>query len=235
MDGKTGIEARVEAALARLEAMGSEHNRLGMARFGIQARKVFGVSVGDTRRLAKEIGPDHALALALWESGWYEARHLAAFVDRPAEVTPEQMDRWAEDFENWADCDTVCYTLFDRTPHAFEKVRAWSTRPEEFVKRGAFALLAGMALHDKKAGDAVFLEGLKIIRLAADDERNFVWKAVNWALRGIGERNARLHSAATSVAEELAASPLKSARWIGKDALRKLSSPPVVARLARRS
>jgi len=225
----------VASALARLEAMGSEQNRDGMARFGIKASKVFGVSVGEIRQLAKEIGRDHALADAVWGTGWYEARLLAAFLDKPAEVTPEQMDRWAADFENWADCDTACYTLFDRTPHAFDRVRAWSTRPEEFVKRGAFALLAGMALHDKKAEEDVFMDGLKIIRSAADDERNFVWKAVNWALRAIGERNSRLHAAATEMAEALAASPLKSARWIGKDALRKLSSPAVLARLAKRA
>jgi 3-methyladenine DNA glycosylase AlkD len=124
--------------------------------------------------------------------------------------------------------------LFDRTAFAFDKVRAWSDRPEEFVRRGAFALLAGLALHDRKAADSHFVAGLKIIQETSGDERNFVWKAVNWALRGIGERNLYLHQAASDMAANLAASPLKSARWIGKDALRKLSSPAVLARLARR-
>jgi 3-methyladenine DNA glycosylase AlkD len=228
------IDSRVEAALDRLEKMGSERNREGMARFGIKARKAFGVSVADIRKLAREIGTDHALADAVWRTGWHEARHLAVFLDRPAEVTPEQMDRWAGDFENWADCDSACFSLFDRTPYALDKVRAWSVRPEEFVKRAAFALLAGMALHDRKAADAIFVEGLKTIRKASDDERNFVWKAVNWALRAIGERNSRLHPHALAVAEALVNSPLKSARWIGKNALRKLSSRPVLARLAKR-
>jgi 3-methyladenine DNA glycosylase AlkD len=228
------MEARVRTIVAHLERMGSEAGREGMARFGIRARKAYGISVGALRKYAREIGRDHELAQAVWRSGSHEARLLAVFLDRPADVTPDQMDRWAADFENWADCDTACFTLFDRTPHAFGKVAVWSGRPEEFVKRAAFALLAGLALHDQKAPDGEFLRGLNIIELASGDERNFVWKAANWALRAIGERNRTLHQAAQAVAEALAASPAKSARWIGKDAARQLSSAPVLARLAKR-
>ena len=144
-------DERVGEALAWLERRGTKRNRDGMARYGIVAPKSFGVSVATIRELGKRLGRDHELALALWETGWYEARMLTPFVDEPARVTPAQMDRWARDFDNWAICDGVCFHLFDRTPHAWNKIEQWSTRREEFVKRAAFALLASVALHDKKA------------------------------------------------------------------------------------
>jgi 3-methyladenine DNA glycosylase AlkD len=174
------------------------------------------------------------LALALWDSGWHEARALASFLDEPARVTPAQMDVWARSFCNWADCDTACFHLFDKTPHAFKKIEQWSKRREEFVKRAAFALLASAALHDKNAPDAKFLKCLPLIEAAAGDERNFVKKGVNWALRAVGERSTALNRAATEVAERLAASGDASARWVGKDALRQLKRPATQQRLARR-
>lgn len=210
---------RVAEALAALEALGTEDGRLGMARYGIVAAKVYGVSVANIRAIAKQMGRDHALADALWRTGWYEARLLAAFVDDPKLVTPAQMDRWAGAFENWADCDTLCFDLFDKTPHAFAKVDQWAADEREFVRRAAFALLASVALHDKKAADAPFLERLPLIEAAATDPRNFVKKGVSWALRGIGGRKSpALRTAAREMADKLAASPDKTARWIGRDA-----------------
>lgn len=170
--------------------------------------------------LAKRIGRNHELAIALWETGWYEARLLTAYIDDPALVTSAQMDRWCRDFDNWAVVDTLCFALFDRTPHAWGKVTQWADRRGEFQKRAAFALLASLAGHDKKSGDAPFLDGLRLIEEAANDDRNFVKKGVNWALRRIATRNPALRAAAHETATRLAASPERSARWIAKDALR---------------
>lgn len=215
----------VTAVLKWLERRGTKRNREGMARFGIVAPKVFGVSVSDLRVYAKTLGRDHALALALWKTGWYEARMLAAFVDEPARVTPAQMDRWAKDFDNWAVCDHNCFHLFDKTPHAYAKVPAWARSKDEFVKRAAFALVASLALHDKKADDAKFATFLPLIERASVDERNFVKKGVSWALRGIGHRNPKMRAEALDVARRLAASDVPSSRWVGKDAIRDLSRP----------
>jgi len=211
---------RVDEALAALEAQGTEEGRLGMARYGIVAAKVYGVSVANIRALAKQLGRDHALAEALWQTGWYEARLLAAFVDDTKTVTPAQMDRWCRDFDNWGICDTLCFHLFDRTPHAWSKVAVWSGESDEFVKRAAFALLASLAGHDKRAADEQFLDSLPLIEGAAFDERNFVKKGVSWALRMTGRRNPALNAAAAEVARRLAASPNAAARWVGKDALK---------------
>ena len=224
----------MRATLAWLERRGSKRNRDGMARYGIVADKVFGVSVGDLRRYAKRLGRSHELAAALWDSGWYEARMLAAFVDDPALVTSRQMDQWCRGFNNWAICDTHCFVLFDRTPYAWRKIDAWARRKDEFVRRAAFALLASLTVHDKRADDERFLHGLRLVEAAASDERNFVKKAVNWALRSIGKRNLALHAAAVGVAERLARSTNAAPRWIGKDALRELTSPAVIRRLASR-
>lgn len=180
--------------------------------------------------LVKRLGHDHDLALALWDSGWFDARILASFVDEPDRVTAAQMDRWVRDFDNWAVCDSVCFKLFDRTPHAWRKVEQWSKRREEFVKRAAFALLASLAAHDKRASDRAFLNALKLVEGAAADNRNFVKKAVSWALRTIGKRNRALHAAAVDVARRLANSSKASERWIGKDALRDLLRPVVTRR-----
>jgi 3-methyladenine DNA glycosylase AlkD len=204
-----------------------------MARYGLVARKVFGVTVAEVRRLAARLGHDHALALALWETGWYEARLLAAFVDEPGRVTSAQMDRWARDFENWGDCDTTVMHLFDRTPHAWRKVGVWCGRRSEFVKRAGFALIASLALHDRSAPDSRFVAALALVAREAGDDRNFVKKAVNWALRSVGSRNAALHARAVALATELAAASEATPRWIGKDALRQLATPATRKRLER--
>lgn len=215
--------AKVAEALEWMEKRGSKRNREGMARYGIVSKKVFGVSVGDVRKLGKELGRDHELAQALWETGWYEARLLAAFVAEPAKVKPAQMNRWARDFDNWAVCDTVCFHLFDKTPHAWGRIGKWSTSREEFVKRAAFALLASVALHDKTERDEPFMDSFELIEAAASDDRNFVKKGVSWALRGIGHRNPALKAAAIRKARELAKSDDSTARWIGRDTLRDLT------------
>jgi 3-methyladenine DNA glycosylase AlkD len=227
--------AQVRYALAWLERRGTKRNREGMARYAITAPKVFGVSMATMQALARELGRDHALAEALWQTGWYEARMLTAFVDEPERVTAAQMDRWARDFDNWAICDTLCFKLFDRTPHAWRKIHQWSTRREEFVKRAAFALLASVALHDKQAPDEPFLESLALIERAAEDERNFVKKGVSWALRAVGRRNQALNTAAIETARRLAGSAAPAPRWVGKDALRELSGIVVQRQLERRS
>jgi 3-methyladenine DNA glycosylase AlkD len=225
---------QVRDALAWLKRRGTRRDREGMARYGIVADKVFGVSVANIQRLARRLGRDHDLAAALWETGWYEARMLCAFVDEPARVTAAQMDRWAADFDNWAICDTLCFHLFDRTPHAWRKVERWSRRREEFVKRAAFALLASLGLHDKETGDEPFQRSLALIERGAADERNFVKKGVSWALRAVGRRNPALNAAAVDAARRLAESDRPSARWIGKDALRELTGPVVRRQLAAR-
>jgi 3-methyladenine DNA glycosylase AlkD len=215
----------VPSIVAELERRGSKRGVEGMARFGITAKKAYGVSIGDLRAMAKRIGRDHALAAKVWNTGSQEGRILAVFIDDPKAVTARQMDAWARGFENWGDCDTACFHLFDKTPLAWKKIEQWSTRKDEFVKRASFALLASVALHDKKAPDAPFMKSLKLIERAADDERNFVKKGVSWALRGIGHRNPKLRAAAMKTAAKLSQSEIASARWIGKDTIRDLSRP----------
>jgi 3-methyladenine DNA glycosylase AlkD len=160
---------------------------------------------------------------------------LASLVGEPDRVTPAQMERWAKSFENWAVCDTATFVLWDRTPHAWAKVREWSARPEEFVKRAAFAMLASLTVHDKEAPDECYREGLRLVEREATDPRNFVKKAVNWALRSIGKRSTALNREAIAVARRLAAADDPTSRWVGKDALRELTSPAVSRRLAARS
>jgi 3-methyladenine DNA glycosylase AlkD len=220
--------------LAWLERKGSRRNVQALARYGIVATRAFGISVGTLKSLAKRIGTDHALAAALWKSGWYEARMLATMVADPKLLTKRQMNAWAADFDNWGICDTACFVLFDRTPHAWERARVWSRSPREFVKRAGFALMASLAGHDKTAPDAKFRALLPLIEKGARDERNFVKKGVSWALRRIGHRSRVLHAAALSAAGRLAASEVASCRWVGKDTLRDLDRPLVRGRVARK-
>jgi 3-methyladenine DNA glycosylase AlkD len=223
----------VAEVLAWLEQRGSKRARDEMlSRYGITAAKAFGVSMSMMQQLAKRLGRDHELADALWATGWYEARILTSFVDDPARVTAAQMDRWARDFDNWAICDTLCFHLFDRTPHAWRKVEQWSRRKEEFVKRAGFALLASVALHDKKVNDGPFLRSLALIEREASDERNFVKKGVSWALRAVGRRNHVLNAASVELARRLADSPEPAARWVGRGALKELTGAVVRRRLA---
>jgi 3-methyladenine DNA glycosylase AlkD len=205
-----------------------------MARYAIVSDKVFGVSVPALRDHGKRLGRSHELAEALWSTGWHEARVLAVFVEEPALVTPRQMDQWCRACDNWAICDAVCCDLFDRTPYAWRKIDVWARRTDEFVKRAAFSLLACKSVHDRRADDELFLHGLRLIEDAASDRRNFVKKAVNWALRAIGKRSPSLHAAAVTVAGRLARSPEAAPRWVGKDALKELTSPTVIARVAGR-
>ena len=229
------VGPRVEAALAALERLGTAKDRENLTRFGIAAPKAFGVSMANIQRVAKGIGRSHEIAGALWTTGWYEARLLTSFVDDPALVTHTQMDRWCRDFDNWGVCDTLCFNLFDRTPHAWGRVSRWSSRRDEFVKRAAFALLWGLTVHDKTAGDQPFVESLALVEAAAEDDRHFVKKAVNMALRAIGKRNPALHAASVASARRLAAAPGAAARWVGADALRELTSPGVLRRVAEKT
>ena len=221
-----------DEVLAWLARKGTRRTVDGMARYGIVAKQAFGVPVGTLRTLAKRIGKNQALSLELWETGCYEARLLAAFVGDPEKVTRRQMNAWAADFENWADCDTACFCLFDRSPLAFDKAREWTASPREFVRRGGFVLMACLAAHDKKAPDSSFRPFLPLIEKGARDDRNFVKKGVSWALRGIGRRSPPLYAAAVAVAKRLASSEEAAPRWVGKDALRDLAKPKVRARLA---
>jgi 3-methyladenine DNA glycosylase AlkD len=206
----------------------------GMARFGIVTTKAYGWSAPALRRLARKIGRDHALAQELWTSEILEARALAALIDLPEKVSERQMEKWAKDFDNWAVCDSACGSLFRYTKYAHAKCVEWSSRQEEFVKRAAFALMAGLAVADKAASDQAFLKFLPLIKRAATDERNFVKKAVNWGLRQIGKRNRRLNRAAIAAAREIHRLDSPAARWIASDALRELQSPAVQGRLARK-
>jgi len=207
----------------------------GMARYGIVAKKVYGGwSIPALRRLAREIGPDHNLAQQLWASGIYEARALATLVEEPGKVTARQMNEWAKDFDNWAVCDGACINVFRYTPLAHRKCLEWSTRSDEFVKRAAFSLMAGLAVADKDSPDEVFLKFLPVIKLSAVDERNIVKKGVNWALRQIGKRNARLNRAALAMCRDIHRLDSRAARWIASDARRELESPAVQKRLKKR-
>ena len=233
---------RLTAVMDELAARTSEENRAGMARYGINVADAFGVSVPELRRVAKSLGTDHDLALALWDTGNHEARVLASMVDDPTAVTAAQMEEWAAAFDSWDVCDQVTSNLFDKTPFAYDKVGEWSAADEEWVKRAAFATAAALAVHDKKAPDERFLAILVLVRREAGDGRNFVKKAVNWALRNIGKRNLALHAAAIDTAEAILAEAetlaaadrrdpaARSARWVARDALRELRSDKVLRR-----
>jgi 3-methyladenine DNA glycosylase AlkD len=223
----------VAAVIEQLRKKASPKVRAGMARYAIPSDHALGIGFGDLKRLAKRLGKNHALASDLWATGIYEARTLATMIDDPALVTPAQMDRWCREFDNWAICDSACFVLFDKTPHAWKKVDTWARSPREFVKRASFALLASLTVHDKAAGDQQFASRLPLIAAAANDDRHFVKKAVNWALRSIGKRSPALHAAAKATAQELAESENLAARWIGKDALRDLASPATLRRLQK--
>lgn len=234
----------VEGLLAELRAMGSDAGRAGKARHGINVTHAFGVSVYELRKLADRLGTDHELALALWATGNHEARLLACSVDDPDRVTASQMEAWAGDFDSWDICDQATTSLFDASAHGWTKAIEWAGRDEEWVKRGGFALMAGLAVHDRTATDTAFLRLLPLVEHGAFDERNFVKKAVNWALRNLGKRNPVLHAAAVASAERLLATAnqiaggerggdpkARAARWIAVDALRELRSERVRARV----
>ena len=216
-----------DEVIATLKAHGDPRNVEGMARFGIISKEVLGVPAPVLRRIAGRIGKSYGLAAALWRTGILEARVLAAFVEEPDRVTAAQMDRWAADFDSWAVCDGVCLHLFVNTPHAYRKAILWCRDEREFVRRAGFTLMACLAVHDKEATDRQFEKFFPSIRRAAVDERNFVKKAVNWALRQIGKRNVNLNKRAIQVAGMIRHADSKSARWIAADALRELRSSAV--------
>jgi len=205
----------------------------GMARFGINPENTYGVSIPNLRKIARETGEDHALAQQLWASGIHEARMLASFIDQPETVTEAQMESWVKDFDSWDVCDQCCSNLFDKTKFAHGKAAEWSKREEEFVKRAGFTLMAALAVHDKKAADEDFLKFLPIIKRESTDGRNYVKKAVNWALRQIGKRNHNLNKMAIKTAEEIQRIDSKSARWIAADAIRELTSEAVQKKLTK--
>lgn len=212
--------------LAELRRHANPANVAGMARFGINPKKTLGVGIPFVRALGKRAGKSHVLAAELWASGIHEARILASLVEEPAMVTERQMDAWARDFDSWDVCDQVCMNLFDKTPFAYGKAVRWAGEREAFVKRAGFALMAALTSHDKQAPDGAFYPFFPCIRDAAGDDRNFVKKAVNWALRQLGKRRGRKELArrARALAAEFAVSPSPSARWIGRDALREFDA-----------
>lgn len=223
----------VEEVLDKLKARAKPENVGGMARYGMTAERRLGVSVPNMRKIAKEVGKNHKLALELWKTGIPEAKIVAAMIDEPGKLTEEQMEEWVKDINSWDICDQVCMNLFEKTPLAWKKILDWSEREEEFVKRTAFSLIACLAWHNKEAEDEKFIKLLPVIKLGATDERNFVKKAVNWALRNTGKRNLNLNKAATEAAREIQRIDSKVARWVSSNAIRELESEAVQRRLRK--
>jgi 3-methyladenine DNA glycosylase AlkD len=223
-----------EDIIGELESLSNPEDIAGMARFGIKSNKAYGVRMPELTRIAREVGKNHQLAEELWRHGYTETRILACMVDDPKEVTEEQMERWALEFNSWDVCDQCCMKLFRKTPYAYQKIEEWSALDEEFVKRAAFTLIATLAVHDKKADDEKFEELFSLIIRESGDERNFVKKAVNWALRQIGKRNLDLNRKAIAVAEKIDQLNSRSAKWIAKDAIRELESDKVLEKLRKK-
>lgn len=222
------------AVLGQLKSLGDPRVLAEAGRVGITSTSILGITMPDVRKLAKPIGKNHALAAELWQTGIFEARVVATLIDDPKQVTAAQMDAWARDFDNWALVDQTCGNLFDRTPFAYAKAIEWSARSEEFVKRAGFSLMAYLAVHDKKADNMQFVPFFAVLQREAVDERNYVKKAVNWALRGIGKRNMVLNQLAIQTAQDIQRIECPSARWIAADALRELRGEAVQARLLRK-
>lgn len=220
-----------EEILKQLKSLADPEAVAGMARFGINPKNTLGVSIPNLRKMAKEIGRNHRLAQQLWSSGIHEARILASMIDQPEMITDEQMENWVKDFDSWDVCDQCCGNLFDKTVLAYQKAVEWSGREEEFIKRAGFVLMADLAVHDKQAADQKFSKFFPIIKRASIDERNFVKKAVNWALRGIGKRNRNLNKLAINAAKAIQKIDSKTARWIASDALRELTNEKIQERL----
>ena len=222
---------RARTVLGKLNEVSDRSRLPGMARYGIATGRALGVAVPELRKLAKALGRDHDLAVELWVSEIHEARILASMIDDPRQVHESQMEAWVRDFDSWDLCDQVCGNLFDRTAYAFRKAAEWSAREDEFVKRAGFALMASAAVHRKDVDDATFEVFLPIIQAQATDDRNYVKKAVNWALRQIGKRSPGLNGKAIAIAKQIQTLDARSARWIASDALRELESAAVQARL----
>ena len=219
--------------LKKLKSFSNPKDREGMARFGINPKYALGVRIPILRNLAKKIGKDHKLAQDLWKTKIHEARILAGMIDEPEKVTEKQMEQWVKEFNSWDICDQLCSNLFDKTPFAHKKTFEWSKRKEEFVKRAGFVLMAVLSVHDKKADDKKFEKFFPPIKKHSIDERNFVKKAVNWALRQIGKRNINLNKKAIKIAKEIQEIDSKSAKWIASDAIRELTSEKIQRRLKK--
>ncbi|MCJ7580464.1 MAG: DNA alkylation repair protein [Candidatus Aminicenantes bacterium] len=224
----------IQQVVAKLKDLADPKAVEGMARFGITAKCIYGVSIPDLRKMAKEIGKDHDLSLKLWDHESRETRILAAMVGEPNKVTEKQMNMWVIDFDFWEVCDQAIMNLFEKTPYAYPKAFEWCEREEEFVRRAGFVLMARLAVSDKKAGDEQFIPFFPPIKEKSSDERTYVKKAVNWALRQIGKRNPHLNAMAVKLGEEISILDSKSARWIASDALRELKSEAVLDRLKQR-
>ncbi len=228
----------IDEIIRELESLGNPDNVAGMARYGIVTKRALGVAAPELRALAKRIkkvaADRHSLALELWQTGIHEARAIAFLIDDPKLVTPEQMDAWAADFDNWAICDSTCGNLFSYTPFAYEKAYEWAEIEEEFVKRAGIVLMAWLAVHDKKISDDVIAEFIPVLESKADDDRNFIKKAVNWSLRSIGKRSIFLHEKAVESAIRIREKGTRSARWIASDALRELMNERTIERIKRR-
>ncbi len=227
----TKTDPAVDEIVAHMRSLGSEDNRQGMARFGIAVDRAFGVPMAETRPYARKIGRDQARAEALWETGFHEVRILAALTAEPKKIDRGVVDRWVADIDSWDLCDQACSHVFERVPYSGDLIDAWTADEREFVKRAGFATIAWAAVHDKKSGDEPFLAYLRLIEDKAGDPRNFVKKAVNWALRQIGKRSLSLHGPALAVARRLAASEDKAERWVGWGAVKELEKDDVMARL----
>lgn len=219
-----------DTIMQELESLSNPDDVQGMAQYGIVTQKTFAVRIPELRRIAKEAGKDHELALKLWESGYRETRILACMIENPEHITSKQMDSWAMEFDCWEVCDQCCMKLFHLTPFAYEKIYQWSSREEEFVKRAAFTLIAVLAVHDKEAADEKFTRFFPLIIRESTDNRKYVKKAVNWALRQIGKRNITLNNESIKVAEKIHQIDSKSAKWIAADALKELKSEKIQRR-----
>lgn len=225
----------MEKIIKKLKSVARPDQLEGMAKFGLAGKGRLGVSVPEMRKLAKEIGKDHDLAQKLWKAGFQETRILASMIDLPQQVTEKQMDAWVKDIDSWDVCDQLCGNLFDKTEFTRKKIIQWSENEEEFIKRTAFSLIAYVAVHDKKAPDDDFISLIPIIKKGSLDERNYVKKAVNWALRSIGKRNLSLNKIALEAAYQIRALDTKAARWVAADAIRELESDKVLARLKKKT
>jgi 3-methyladenine DNA glycosylase AlkD len=222
-----------QQVIKKLKSLSNPKAVKGMARFGINPDKTLGVSIPNLRKMAKEIGKDHNLAQQLWKSGIHEARILASMIADPEKLTEKQMDSWVKDFDSWDVCDQCCMNLFDKVPIAWKKAINWAKQEEEFVRRASFALMACLAWHDKEAKDENFVKFFPTIKKYSVDERNFVKKAVNWALRQVGKRNLNLNKKAIKLAKEIQKIDSKNAKWIASDALRELQSKAIKSRLKK--
>ena len=225
------IKMQYKEILKKLKSLSDPKAVAGMARFGINPKNTYGVSIPNLRNMAKKIGKNHKLAQQLWKSDIHEARILAGMIDDVKLVTEKQMEKWVKEFDSWDVCDQVCMNLFDKTEFAYQKAVEWASKKEEFIKRAGFAMMAVLAWHDKNAKDEKFLKFFPVIKKASTDNRNFVKKAVNWALRQIGKRNLNLNKIAIKTAKEIKKIDSKSAKWIASDAIKELTSKAIQKRL----